>query len=133
MKSNSGLLVSMLISVFVLMPAFSACKARVKTEPDSEVNTETEYGNITGTETEAVFHKIEKDMTVEQVNDIIGFPGEQTEVDGEYDWLDIPNSTYIWVNSPMSIEVIFQDGRAVISGLFDDGDFIISNSWLYGT
>lgn len=122
MKSDSGLLVSMLIAVFVLMSAFSACKARVKTEP--------EYGNITGTETEAVFHKIEKDMTVEQVNDIIGFPGEQTEVDGEYDWLDIPNSTYIWVNSPMSIEVVFQDGRAVISGLFDGGDFIISNSWL---
>ena len=122
MKSNSGLLVCMLISVFVLMPAFSACKAKVKTE--------TEYGNITGTETEAVFHKIEKDMTVEQVNDIFGFPGEQTEVDGEYDWLDIPNSTYIWVNSPMSVEVVFQDGRAMISGLFEGGDFIISNSWL---
>ena len=130
MKSDSGLLVCMLISVFVLMPAFSACKTKVETEPDSEANTETEYGSITGTETEAIFNKIEKDMTVEQVNDIIGFPGQRTEVDGEYDWLDIPNSTYIWVNSLMSIEVIFQDGRVLVSGLFDGEDFITSNSWL---
>lgn len=80
MKSNFWLFARTLISTFGLMLVLSACDNPASNIPASK----------TETVTDAMYDQIEIGMTLEEINTIIGFPGQDTQEQGT------PFITYVW-------------------------------------